>query len=146
MTATPPRLGGGNVPSYDAIAEEYAEKFFDELDGKPFDREVLDRFAASVKDPGPVCDLGCGPGQIARYLAGRGVGAFGIDASVSMAATARRLNPTLDFRQVTSSPCRSTTARSRASPPSTASSTALVQSSDAQSRRSTACLSAADVS
>jgi SAM-dependent methyltransferase len=50
MTATPPRLGGGNVPSYDAIAEEYAEKFFDELDGKPFDREVLDRFAASVKD------------------------------------------------------------------------------------------------
>jgi SAM-dependent methyltransferase len=99
MTATPARWGAGNVPSYDAIAEEYAEKFFDELDGKPFDREVLDRFAASVKGRGRVCDLGCGPGQIARYLAGRGVDAFGIDASVSMVATARRLNPTLDFRQ-----------------------------------------------
>jgi SAM-dependent methyltransferase len=98
MTAIPPRWGAGNVPSYDAIAEEYAEKFFDELDGKPFDREVLDRFAASVKDRGPVCDLGCGRGQIARYLAGRGVDAFGIDASVSMVATASRLNPTLYFR------------------------------------------------
>ena len=97
--AAPPRWGDGVVPSYDAIAEQYAEQYFDELDGKPFDREVLDRFAAAVKDRGRVCDLGCGPGQIARYLAAHGVDAFGIDASASMVATARRLNPRLPFHQ-----------------------------------------------
>ncbi|SRR6266851_1219224 len=91
--------GAGIVPSYDAIAAEYADTYFDELDGKPFDREWLDRFAASVRGRGRVCDLGCGPGQIARYLAARGVDAFGIDASPSMIAMARRLNPTLEFSQ-----------------------------------------------
>jgi SAM-dependent methyltransferase len=91
------RWGAGIVPSYDAIADEYAEQYFDELDGKPFDREILDRFAASVSGRGRVCDLGCGPGQIARYLAARGVDAFGIDASAAMLATARRLNPKIDF-------------------------------------------------
>ena len=91
--------GESIVPSYDAIAEEYAQQYFDELDGKPFDREWLDRFAAAVEGRGRVCDLGCGPGQIARYLAGRGVDAFGIDASASMVATARRLNPSIEFSQ-----------------------------------------------
>ena len=94
-----PRWGTGVVGSYDAIAEEYARQYFDELDGKPFDRDVLDRFAASVRGRGRVCDLGCGPGQIARYLASRGVDALGIDASAAMVATARRLNPALDFCQ-----------------------------------------------
>jgi hypothetical protein len=61
------------VSSYNAIAEQYAEQYFDELDGKPFDRDVLDHFAATVKQRGRVCDLGCGPEQIAPYLAGHGV-------------------------------------------------------------------------
>jgi SAM-dependent methyltransferase len=91
--------GDGIVPSYDAIADAYAQQYFDELDGKPFDRDWLDAFAASVKGRGRVCDLGCGPGHIARYLAARGVDVFGIDASASMVATARRLNPTLDFQR-----------------------------------------------
>jgi SAM-dependent methyltransferase len=99
MASMPPRWGDGIVPSYDLIAEQYAAQYFDELDGKPFDRAVLDRFAATVKDHGRVCDLGCGPGQVARYLAAHGVDAFGIDASAAMVATARRLNPTLQFRQ-----------------------------------------------
>ena len=99
MTPAPPPWGAGIVPSYDAIAEEYAGAYFDELDGKPFDRTILDLFAAGVAGRGPVCDLGCGPGQIARYLAARGVDAFGIDASAGMVAAARRLNPKLEFRQ-----------------------------------------------
>ena len=84
---------------YDPIAEEYAEKYFNELDHKPFDRLLLDRFAARVRDLGPVCDLGCGPGQIARYLHERGVDAFGVDLSPEMVALARRLNPGLRFEQ-----------------------------------------------
>ncbi len=99
MASTPPHWGAGVVPSYDALAEQYAAQYFDELDGKPFDREILDRFAARVRRRGRVCDLGCGPGQIARYLAARGVEAFGIDASPAMVATARRLNPKLEVHQ-----------------------------------------------
>jgi hypothetical protein len=33
---------------YDVAAHEYAEEFADELDGKPFDRELLTRFAAAT--------------------------------------------------------------------------------------------------
>ena len=54
--------------SYDRVAVEYAEKFKDEMDDKPFDRDCLDRLAREVGDLGPICDMGCGPGQIARFL------------------------------------------------------------------------------
>jgi SAM-dependent methyltransferase len=83
--------------SYDTVAAEYARHLFDELSGKPFDRRLLDDFAALVRGAGPVCDLGCGPGQVARYLHDRGVEAFGIDLSPGMVAEARRLNPDVEF-------------------------------------------------
>lgn len=85
--------------SYDAVARTYADEIYGELKGKPFDREVLDRFAAKVRQRGRVCDLGCGPAQIARYLKDRGVDAFGLDLSAGMLREARRLNPDLSFVQ-----------------------------------------------
>jgi SAM-dependent methyltransferase len=88
-----------SFPAYDAVAEEYADKFFHELQHKPFDRQLLDRFADMVRERGPVCDLGCGPGQIARYLHERGVNAFGVDLSPAMVAVAQRLNPCIHFEQ-----------------------------------------------
>jgi len=54
--------------SYDRVAENYAEQFRDELDKKPFDRKMLDWLAEKVGGLGVICDMGCGPGQIARYL------------------------------------------------------------------------------
>lgn len=36
--------------SYDAVAADYAAAFAEELAGKPFDRDLLDRFAATVTD------------------------------------------------------------------------------------------------
>ncbi len=63
--------------SYDSVAREYADEIYAELADKPFDRELLDRFAKRVGS-GRVCDLGCGPGQIARYLWERGVNLFGL--------------------------------------------------------------------
>jgi SAM-dependent methyltransferase len=89
----------GIQKSYDAVAREYADEIYGELAGKPFDRAVLDRFAARVRGEGWVCDLGCGPAQIARYLKDRGVNAFGVDLSAGMLAQARRLNPDLLFVQ-----------------------------------------------
>ncbi|HEU0297552.1 MAG TPA: class I SAM-dependent methyltransferase [Anaerolineales bacterium] len=85
--------------SYDAVASEYAEKFKDEMDDKPFDRDCLDRLAREVGDLGPICDMGCGPGQIARYLYRKGVKTLGVDLSPNMVAEAQRLNPEIRFHQ-----------------------------------------------
>jgi SAM-dependent methyltransferase len=85
--------------SYDQVAGEYAERFKDEMDDKPFDRDCLDRLAREVGELGPICDLGCGPGQIARYLHRQGVSALGVDLSPNMVAEAQRLNPEIPFHQ-----------------------------------------------
>lgn len=83
--------------SYDRIADEYARRIYDELRHKPFDKEILNRFVARVAERGEVCDMGCGPGQIARYLHERGAKVFGIDISPRMVEEARRLNPDIRF-------------------------------------------------
>jgi SAM-dependent methyltransferase len=85
--------------SYDRVAAEYEARIYDELRHKPFDRELLDRFAARVRDLGPVCDVGCGPGQVARYLHDRGVKVCGLDLSPAMVERARRLSPEIEFVQ-----------------------------------------------
>ena len=84
--------------SYDRLANEYARHFFDELQHKPRDRELLNRFAAETAGRGEVCDMGCGPGQIARYLRDAGAKVFGLDLSPRMVDEARRLNPDISFR------------------------------------------------
>lgn len=84
--------------SYDAVADEYVRRIADELRHKPFDRRLLDRFATSVRAAGPVCDLGCGPGHVARYLRDCGVEVCGLDASPRMIEHARRLFPDIEFQ------------------------------------------------
>jgi SAM-dependent methyltransferase len=84
---------------YDAIADEYARRIYDELRHKPRDRELLDRFAESVRDRGMACDLGCGPGQVARYLHERGIQVCGVDLAEGMLQRARQLNPGIDFHR-----------------------------------------------
>jgi SAM-dependent methyltransferase len=107
--------------SYDGIADEYARHIYSELDNKPLDRELLTRFAARVKGKGAICDMGCGPGHIARFLHDQGrdanrndndanrnnndadrnnnIDIFGLDLSPGMLEEARRLNPDISFRQ-----------------------------------------------
>lgn len=84
---------------YDRVAVEYARRMFDELQHKPLDCRLLDRFALSVRRAGIACDLGCGPGHVARYLHGRGIHACGMDLSPGMIECARRLNPGIEFSQ-----------------------------------------------
>lgn len=84
--------------SYNKIADAYARRYADELQHKPLDRELLSRFAISVKGRGEVCDLGCGPGHIARYLWNEGVHICGLDLSPAMIDQARKLNPDIAFR------------------------------------------------
>lgn len=85
--------------SYDTLAAEYAVRIYGELSGKPFDREWLDDFAKRAQPLGPVCDLGCGPGHIGRYLQGRGARAVGLDLSFGNLQQARQLNPRLELVQ-----------------------------------------------
>ncbi|MEY2559274.1 MAG: hypothetical protein QOE34_2699 [Verrucomicrobiota bacterium] len=85
--------------SYDLVAEEYVRHVSNELEQKPLDRELLDRFAARVREAGAVCEAGCGPGHVARYLHERGVQIFGCDLSSKMVEQARRLNPGIEFCQ-----------------------------------------------
>jgi RimJ/RimL family protein N-acetyltransferase/ubiquinone/menaquinone biosynthesis C-methylase UbiE len=83
---------------YDLVAEQYVEKLAGELDGKPFDRGWLEAFAARQAGQGPVCDLGCGPGHVTRYLKDAGLdGVFGLDLSPGMIEAARRRFGDLSF-------------------------------------------------
>ena len=69
---------------YDDVADEYAEQFVDELAGKPFDRALLDWVAARCAG-GVLADLGCGPGQVGRYVGAT----VGLDLSLPMLRHAR---------------------------------------------------------
>jgi SAM-dependent methyltransferase len=85
--------------TYDVAAEHYAATFAAELDGKPFDRDLLDRYASALAGRGEVWDAGCGAaGHLTRYLADRGVTASGADISPGSVAVARRCQPGLVFR------------------------------------------------
>src|ERR1700761_4010338 len=85
--------------NYDRVADEYANHLFAELHNKPKDRDLLERFASEVIGRGEVCDMGCGPGQVARHLHDAGVTVFGLDLSPGMLAQARTLNPDIRFHE-----------------------------------------------
>lgn len=92
-------MSGEVQSSYDRVAENYATQFRDELDKKPFDRKMLDWLAEKVSGLGVICDMGCGPGQIARYLHSQGVKVCGVDLSPAMVQQAQGLNPEIPFQQ-----------------------------------------------
>lgn len=76
--------------SYGAIAASYADEFTDELSGLPFERMLLDRIAAG---PGPVVEVGCGPGHVSAYLTAAGADTTGIDLTPEMVEQARERFP-----------------------------------------------------
>lgn len=76
--------------AYDAIAHDYARKFGDEITTNEFDRSVIDDAIAALGSHDVVIDIGCGPGQVAAYLAAQGRPAVGLDLTPSMLAIARQ--------------------------------------------------------
>jgi SAM-dependent methyltransferase len=85
--------------SYDALAEEYARRFANELDYRPRERDLLKRFAQQCRSHGPICDLGCGPGHIARYIRDFNPGVIGLDISLGSLMQARQRNSEILFLQ-----------------------------------------------
>jgi SAM-dependent methyltransferase len=82
--------------SYDTVARAYDAQLAGELDHKPLDRALLTAFL-ELAGPGPVADVGCGPGHVTRFLAARHPGVLGLDLSPAMVAIARERAPGLPF-------------------------------------------------
>lgn len=85
--------------AYDLAAQRYHDLFHDELNGKAYDRALLDDFAGRLPQGALVCDAGCGPSaHIGRYLADRGPAVIGVDISERCVTIAAKANPGMRFR------------------------------------------------
>ena len=84
--------------SFNLAAEKYFELFKDEMKHKEYDRALLDKFAGNFDSKSIICDVGCGPGHITRYLFDKGLNVFGIDISERCIQIARRENPEMRFQ------------------------------------------------
>ena len=85
---------------YDAIAEEYADRFRHELENAPLDRALLAAFAELVRrdhETAEVLDVGSGPGSVTAHLQGLGLSVRGVDLSPAMVELARREHPSVAF-------------------------------------------------
>jgi len=58
----------------------------------------LDEFSSHFTSESMLCDLGCGPGHITRYVFDKGLNIFGIDISEKCVEIARRENPKMEFK------------------------------------------------
>ncbi|MGY1433970.1 class I SAM-dependent methyltransferase [Streptomyces reniochalinae] len=96
---TPSSHPRATADAYDAVAVLYAELARDALDGFPLDRAVLAAFADTVRaaGPGPVAELGCGPGSVTAHLRDLGLDVFGVDLSPALLGLAREAYPDLRF-------------------------------------------------
>ena len=74
--------------AYGAVAQPYAEAFGDDLHRLPVDLAALDLLVTRVGPRSRVLDVGCGPGQVGRYLTQQGVEVIGADLAVEMARLA----------------------------------------------------------
>ncbi|WP_405761879.1 class I SAM-dependent methyltransferase [Streptomyces sp. NBC_01420] len=98
MSSPAPGSAADVVRTWDARAAHYLRLFRHELDGKPYDLEVLHAFADRVRAGGTVYDAGCGPcGHVTALLASHGLDALGIDLSPRCVELARREQPGVRF-------------------------------------------------
>lgn len=84
--------------AYNAAAQVYADSFYHELYSKPLDVKLLDLFCERVNPTLPVCELGCGPGEISAYLKYKGLDMIGVDISGEMIKVTEKLNPAIKFQ------------------------------------------------
>ncbi len=87
------------IDVYNEIAEKYRESLYHELDGKPLDRILLNRFASNMLDASAILDLGCGCGHTTRYLYDRGLNQIeGVDLSPGMVQEAKGMNTDVELK------------------------------------------------
>lgn len=97
---------------YNQTAKEYAGQFLNELDHKPFDRNILDRFNDMLPNASLIYDFGCGSGQTTKYIHDKNKHRIrGLDFSENSIRLAKRnfgevefiVDDMLDSRMATSS-------------------------------------------
>jgi SAM-dependent methyltransferase len=84
------------IATYDALAQVYQDKFMD------FDlyNDTYDQFCALIpKQDASIFEIGCGPGNITRYLLRQrpDFEILGIDLAPNMVALAKQNNPAAEF-------------------------------------------------
>ena len=88
------------IQCYNKTADDYAERFINELSYCHLDRILLTAFALENSHKGTMLDMGCGPGQTTKFLAENGVSDItGADLSPEMIRVAKSINPSLHFEQ-----------------------------------------------
>lgn len=84
--------------AYNKAAEKYQQLFFDELDKKEFDKNILDEFSSYFHSKSIVLDAGCGPcGHSTSYLSKKGFNVVGIDISEKCIDLAKEHHPDIHF-------------------------------------------------
>lgn len=78
--------------SYDAIAGQFTDIWFDTIPG-----EALELFVASLPRRASILDAGCGPGHHARFFRQAGFAPVGLDLSRTMLDIATRKNHGIPF-------------------------------------------------
>jgi uncharacterized protein YceH (UPF0502 family) len=82
--------------AYGTVAETYADRLGNEIEGLPFERWLLDRVVEHAGEQ-PVVEVGCGPGHVTAYLAAAGAAATGLDLTPQMVDEARRRHPGVSY-------------------------------------------------
>lgn len=82
--------------AYARVAELYIGLFGSTSKVEPDDLALIERHLATR--PGPVLDVGCGPGHLTAHLRSLAVDAIGIDMVPEFLAHARATHPTGDYR------------------------------------------------
>lgn len=86
--------------AYNQAAFKYHELFHNEMNEKPYDRDLLDGFARGFGRNSLVCDAGCGPSaHVGRYVFDKGIPVVGVDISDQCIRLARRHNPGMEFKR-----------------------------------------------
>jgi 2-polyprenyl-3-methyl-5-hydroxy-6-metoxy-1,4-benzoquinol methylase len=86
------------IEAYDAVSQMYADKYSDEILVKPIVQQYLADFVKPIPPGGLICDMGCGPGQVARYLKNNlHRNTTGVDLSPKMIEIASAINHGITF-------------------------------------------------
>lgn len=84
--------------AYNGAADKYHSLFYNEMNEKEYDRNLLDSFSELLEPGASVCDAGCGPsGHIGRYLLDKGLKITGVDISDRCVELASENNPEIRF-------------------------------------------------
>jgi ubiquinone/menaquinone biosynthesis C-methylase UbiE len=84
--------------AYNDAADKYHSLFYNEMNEKEYDRNLLDSFSDLLEPGAAVCDAGCGPsGHIGKYMLDKGLKITGVDISDRCVELASEHAPEISF-------------------------------------------------